>query len=141
MNVKQKRSRNNQFALRLSDSELALWNKKQSASGMNKTAFFIQMLKAATIKVFFFSDALKLLYHELRKIGVNLNQIAYLTNIDRSYEARDLLTRMSTEYFAVIDRLKSFLEHPLVNAYIVEPDELPQSLNPLTEVNECHSEM
>ena len=139
MNEKQKRTRNNQFALRLSASELALWNKKQSASGLNKTAFFIQMLKVATIKVFFFSDALKLLYHELRKIGVNLNQIAYLTNIDRSFEARDLLTRMSAEYFAVIDRLKSFLDHPLVNAYTVEVDEPPNTFNPLEE--QCHSEM
>lgn len=139
MNEKQKRTRNNQFALRLSASELDLWNKKQSASGMNKTAFFIQMLKAATIKVFFFSDALKLLYHELRKIGVNLNQVAYLTNIDRSYEAWDLLTRMSAEYFAVIDRLKSFLDHPLVNAYTVEVDKIPNTFNPLEE--QCHSEM
>ena len=139
MNEKQKRSRNNQFALRLSDSELALWNKKQRLSGLNKTAFFIQMLKTATIKIFYFSEALKILYHELRKIGVNLNQVAYLTNIDRSYEARDLLTRMSTEYFAVIDRLKSFLDHPLVNAYTVEVDKTPNTFNPLEE--QCHSEM
>ena len=139
MNEKQKRSRNNQFALRLSDSELDLWNKKQRLSGLNKTAFFIQMLKTATIKIFYFSEALKILYYELRKIGVNLNQVAYLTNIDRSYEARDLLTRMSTEYFAVIDRLKSFLDHPLVNAYTVEVDKIPNTFNPLEE--QCHSEM
>lgn len=133
------RTRNNQFALRLSDDELALWNKKQRASRLNKTAFFIQMLKAATIKAFFFSDALKILHHELRKIGVNLNQVAYIANIDRSYEAKDLLLQMSDEYFAVIERLKSFLDHPLVNAYTVEVDVPPDSFNPLEE--QCHSEM
>ena len=35
------RKRNHQFSLRLSDSEQALWNKKQTASGLNKTEFFI----------------------------------------------------------------------------------------------------
>lgn len=39
------------------------------------------------------------------------------------------LYRMSEAYFSVMDRLKSFLEKPIVNAYII--DEVPQKTNPL----------
>lgn len=85
MSNKIKRSRSHQFAVRLSDSELALWNKKQAASGLGKTEYFIRLLKGSVIKVYCFDEALKVLFHELRKIGVNLNQVAFLANSGYTY--------------------------------------------------------
>ena len=124
MNNKIKRSRNNQLALRLSDSEMEMFNRKQNASGLSKTDFLVKMLKSSVIKVYSFNDTIKILFNELRKIGVNLNQIAYLANIGRDYEFKSELARMSQAYYDVIDRLKGFLERPLVNAYIInEPVE------------------
>ena len=67
MEQKVLRKRNNQFAIRLSDSELVLWNSKQSASGMGKTEFFLKMLKSTRIKVYSFNETLKALYNELRQ--------------------------------------------------------------------------
>lgn len=67
-----KRTRNNQFAIRLSDSEIALFNKKQAASGLSKTDFFVRLLNNSKIKIYCFNEALKILYNELRRIGVNL---------------------------------------------------------------------
>lgn len=124
-----KRSRNNQLALRLSDNEMKMFNKKQSASGLSKTDFLVKLLKNSVIKVYCFNDTIKIMFNELRKIGVNMNQIAYLANIGRDYEFKSELARMSEAYFSVMDRLKSFLEKPLVNAYII--DEVPQKTNPL----------
>lgn len=128
MSNKIKRSRNNQLALRLSDNEMEMFNKKQSASGLNKTDFLVKLLKNSVIKVYCFNDTIKIMFNELRKIGVNLNQIAYLANIGRDYEFKSELARMSEAYFSVMDRLKSFLEKPLVNAYIV--DEVPPKNKP-----------
>lgn len=124
-----KRTRNNQFAIRLSDSEIALFNKKQAASRLSKTDFFIKLLNNSKIKIYCFNEALKILYNELRRIGVNLNQIAYIANIGRDYEFKSELYRMSEAYFSVMDRLKCFLETPLVNAYIIE--EVPTNINPI----------
>lgn len=124
-----KRTRNNQFAIRLSDSEIALFNKKQAASRLSKTDFFIKLLNNSKIKIYCFNEALKILYNELRRIGVNLNQIAYIANIGRDYEFKSELYRMSEAYFSVMDRLKCFLEKPLVNAYIIE--EVPTNINPI----------
>lgn len=129
MSNKIKRSRNNQLALRLSDNEMKMFNKKQSASKLSKTDFLVKLLKNSVIKVYCFNDTIKIMFNELRKIGVNLNQIAYLSNIGRDYEFKSELAQMSEAYFSVMDRLKSFLEKPLINAYII--DEVPQKTNPI----------
>ena len=129
MSNKIKRSRNNQLALRLSDNEMEMFNKKQNASKLSKTDFLVKLLKNSVINVYCFNDTIKIVFNELRKIGVNLNQIAYLANIGRDYEFKSELARMSEAYFSVMDRLKSFLEKPLLNVYII--DEVPQKTNQL----------
>ena len=133
MSNKIKRSRDNQFAVRLSDSELALWNKKQAASGLGKTEYFIRLLKGSVIKVYCFDEALKVLFHELRKIGVNLNQVAVLANSGYTYQAAQEFHSIQGAYFEVMERLKNFLDYPLVNAYAVRSevtDTYPET-NPL----------
>ena len=123
------RNRNCQLSIRLSEKELSLFECKRAATELSKTDFLLKLLKSAKIQVFQFSDTIKTLHSELRKIGVNLNQIAYLVNIGYDEQARSELHQMSRQYEEVLDRLKHFLDAPLVNAQIISEDEL------------CHSEM
>ena len=114
------RKRNNQFAIRLSDSELALWNSKQSASGLGKTEFFLKMLKSTRIKVYSFNESLKLLYNELRHIGGNLNQAAYLVNVDRFDVAVREIDAMYREFMNLMNKFQKFIDNPMINATIID---------------------
>ena len=114
------RKRNKQFAIRLSDSELELWNSKQSASGLSKTDFFLKMLKSTRIKVYNFSDTLKALYNELRHIGINLNQVAYNVNITHYQAAEIEIDCMYSNYLEVMEKLKEFIDNPMINATVID---------------------
>ena len=81
------RNRNQQLSIRLSEKEISLFERKRAATGLSKTEFLLKLLKSAKIQVFQFSDTIKTLHGELRKIGVNLNQIAYLVNIGHDERA------------------------------------------------------
>ncbi len=120
MEKKTLRKRNNQFAIRLSDSELALWNSKQSASGMGKTEFFLKMLKSTRIKVYSFNESLKLLYNELRHIGGNLNQAAYLVNVDRFDVAAQEIDAMYREFMNLMNKFQKFIDNPMINATVID---------------------
>ena len=122
------RNRNRQLSIRLSEKEIAAFEKKRAATGLSKTEFLLKLLKSSKIQVYQFSDTIRSLHGELRKIGVNLNQIAYLVNIGHDVQAKYELHQMSRQYEEVLDRLKHFLDAPLVNAKIISEDEL------------CHSE-
>lgn len=115
-----KRKRNHQLLFRLTDTELALFNSKQSASGLNKTEFLLSLLKSATLKVYAFEDSARQLGYELRKMGVNLNQVAHLVNSGYFNLAQESYSKMQGAYFEVFERLKTFLEKPLLNARIME---------------------
>jgi len=125
------RKRNIYFAIRISETEQSLWEQKQKASGLKKTEYFVRLLKGSVIKVFYFSQAVNILYRELRKIGVNLNQIAYHSNSGYTWQTQQKIMEMSEDYGAVMLRLKQFLEQPLINAIIIPTAEIPDSFNPL----------
>lgn len=118
------RNRNKQLSIRLSEKEISLFERNRAATGLSKTEFLLRLLKSAKIQVFQFSDTIKSLHGELRKIGVNLNQIAYLVNIGHDERARFELNQMSREYEEVLDRVKHFLDAPLVNAQIISGGEV-----------------
>ena len=120
MEQKVLRKRNNQFAIRLSDSELALWNIKQSASGLGKTEFFLKMLKNTRIKVYSFNESLKLLYNELRHIGGNLNQAAYLVNVGGYTEAAIEIGAMYQQYMDLMNSFQRFIDNPMINATVID---------------------
>ena len=109
------RNRSHQLAVRLSDSEFALFNKKQAASGLSKTDFLVKLLKGSKVTAYRFTDDVKCLCNELRRIGVNLNQIAYLVNIGRHTEAEGEILRMRTAYFNIFDKVSAFLDKPSVH--------------------------
>jgi len=69
-------------------------------------------LQGSTIKVFYFSQAINSLYSELRKIGVNLNQIALLANSGYLQQAENEIASMHKSYTEVMERLKAFLDKP-----------------------------
>lgn len=117
------RNRNHQLSFRLTESEFAAFEKKHTASGLNKTEFFLKLLKSAKIRVFQFGESIKDLHYELRKIGVNINQIAYLVNIGHDVQAKYELHQITRQYEDTLDRLNHFLDAPLVNAQIITEDE------------------
>ena len=120
MEQKVLRKRNNQFAIRLSDSELALWNSKQSASGLGKTEFFLKMLKSTRIKVYSFNESMKLLYNELRHIGGNLNQAAYLDNVGGYPEVAIEIGAMYQEFMNLMNKFQKFIDNPMINATVID---------------------
>ena len=108
-----KRNRNVQFNIRLTESELAAFEKKRAESSLGKTDFFVKMVRDSNIKVYRFDDEIKAIIHELRKIGVNLNQVAYLANTFQSDKAQTALRYYQNSFCAAMDNLSAFLDKPL----------------------------
>jgi hypothetical protein len=117
------RTRNRPFSVRLTDEEYALWLAKHKASKMGKTDYFVKLLKSSVIKVYFFSEVTLALHKDLRKIGVNLNQIAAYSNSGYFPQAEQEIRIIYNRYCDVMKRLKSFLDRPLINAKIIEGEE------------------
>lgn len=107
------RIRDKQFNIRLTEEELAAFEKKRTESGLGKTDFFMKMVHDTEIKVYRFNDEVKTIMHELRKIGVNLNQVAYLANTFQSDKAQIALRYYQNSFCAAMDRLSAFLDKPL----------------------------
>ena len=107
------RSRNIQFNIRLTEKELEAFEKKRKASGLSKTDFFNKLVCGANIKVYHFDDEVKAIVHELRKIGVNLNQVAYLANTFQSDKAQIALRYYQSSFCAAMDSLSAFLDKSL----------------------------
>ena len=108
------RIRNIQFNIRLTEKELAAFEKKRAASGLGKTDFFVRLVDNSTIMVYRFDNEVKAIMHELRKIGINLNQVAYLVNIMQDGQALKELRNIQVSFCIDMDRLSKFLDKPLV---------------------------
>ena len=72
-----KRTRSHQVSFRLNDKEYALLQRKLAASGLSLTEFFVETISKG--KVIVISDYVPLL-SELKRQGVNLNQLARRAN-------------------------------------------------------------
>ncbi len=123
MSTKSNRVRSHQLSFRLSEKELERWNKKQKASGLNKTAFLLKILDKSDVKIYQFNNTLKAIFFELQKVGVNINQIAYLANSGRFPEAESSLCTIQKRYDSVMESLEAFLNKPIVDMYVVEAGE------------------
>lgn len=108
------RSRNIQFNIRLTEKELAAFERKRAISGLSKTDFFMKLVRGSSIRVYRFDNEVKTVMHELRKIGVNLNQVAYLVNIMQDGQALKELHNMQDSFCMAMDRLSKFLDKSLV---------------------------
>ena len=107
------RNRDKQFNIRLTEKELDMFERKRQASGLSKTDFFMKLVCSSNIKVYRFDDEVKAIMHELRKIGVNLNQVAYLANTFQSDKAQTSLRYYQNSFCAAMDNLSAFLDKPL----------------------------
>ena len=108
------RNRDKQFNIRLTEKELAAFERKRAISGLSKTDFFVKLIRSCNIKVYRFDDEVKAIMRELRKIGVNLNQVAYLANTFQSEKAQVALRYYQNSFCSAMDRLLAFLDKPLV---------------------------
>ena len=72
-----KRTRSHQVSFRLNDKEYALLQRKLASSGLSLTEFFIETISKG--KVIVINDFIPLL-SELKRQGVNLNQLARRAN-------------------------------------------------------------
>lgn len=74
------RKRNHQLSMRLTEDEYATWERKQLASGLNKTEFLMKLTDSCSVNIFCYDEAMKPVITELRRIGNNLNHIARVSN-------------------------------------------------------------
>ena len=91
------------MSFRLSDKEYALLQKKLTASGLSLTEFFIETIRGKEIIII--SDFLPLL-GELKRQGVNLNQIVRRVNQFSPVAEKEILTTLQecqTTYRKLID--------------------------------------
>ena len=98
-----KRTRSHQVSFRLSDKEYALLQKKLTASGLSMTEFFIKLIREKKINII--SDFLPLL-GELKRQGVNLNQLVRRVNQFSPVAEKEILTTLQecqTTYRKLID--------------------------------------
>ena len=86
-----KRTRSHQVSFRLSDKEYALLQRKLAASGMSLTEFFIETIREK--KIIIISDFLPLL-GELKRQGVNLNQLARRANQFSPMTEQEIITTL-----------------------------------------------
>lgn len=97
------RVRSHQVSFRLSDKEYALLQKKLTASGLSLTEFFIETIRGKEIIII--SDFLPLL-GELKRQGVNLNQLVRRVNQFSPVAEKEILTTLQecqTTYRKLID--------------------------------------
>ena len=79
------------MSFRLSDKEYALLQRKLAASGKSLTEFFIETISKG--KVIVISDFVPLL-SELKRQGVNLNQLARRANQFSPMTEREIITAL-----------------------------------------------
>lgn len=75
------RRRYHSISLKLTDEEYQLWNIKHKTSGLSKSDYLMQAIRNSEVRIYSVADDIAPLIHEIRKIGTNLNQLAYYSNI------------------------------------------------------------
>lgn len=105
MSTTSNRVRSRQLSFRLTEKELSRWNKKQKASGLNKTEFLLKILDKSDVKIYQFNNTIKAIFHELQMTGNNLNQIAYLANCGYFHEAADKIPAFQKRYYSVSETI------------------------------------
>ena len=106
------RKRNHSICLKLTDEEYHLWTSKQTASGLSKTDYLMKALRSSTVKIYFIEDSVRPLVHEIRKIGTNLNQLAYFSNIGQDERVKSEIHAIRLENEKVMEQLSDFLKNP-----------------------------
>jgi len=102
------RNRNHILYIRLNNKEYASFETQRKKTGLNKTDFLIRLIQSREIKVFNIQPELHEIVHELKKQGVNLNQIARSLNQNPYSPTNTSLTDLQTKYRQISDQLLTF---------------------------------
>lgn len=100
------RTRAKQVVIRMSDEEYAAMKQKVEASGMKQSEYLI---KCITNKNVMNTDGMKELAIQLKRVGVNLNQIAEALN-GKGYYEYGLITQNQKELSEIWQLLKQYLQ-------------------------------
>ena len=106
------RKRYHSISLKLTDDELELWNTKHKASGLSKTDYLLQAIQDSEVRIYSVAEDIAPLIHEIRKIGTNLNQLAYYSNIGQEERVRAEIGNIRHDNEIVMRKLLEFLGNP-----------------------------
>lgn len=106
------RRRYHSISLKLAEEELQLWNTKHEASGLSKTDYLMQAIRNSEVRIYSVADDIAPLIHEIRKIGTNLNQLAYYSNIGQDSKVRAEIGAIRRTNDEVMGQLSDFLNNP-----------------------------
>ena len=106
------RRRYHSISLKLTDEELQLWNTKHEASGLSKTDYLMQALRSSEVRIYSIEESITPLIHEIRKIGTNLNQLAYFSNIGQDSKVRAEIGAIRRANDKIMAQLADFINDP-----------------------------
>lgn len=106
------RRRHHAICLRLTDAEYDLWTAKQKASGLSMTDYLMQAIRNSEVRIYSVEESITPIVHEIRKIGTNLNQLAYFSNIGQDERVKAEIGAIRQTNDAVMGQLSDFLKHP-----------------------------
>lgn len=106
------RRRQHAICLRLTDAEYDLWTAKQKASGLSKTDYLMQAIRNSEVRIYSVEESIAPIVHEIRKIGTNLNQLAYFSNIGQDERVKSEIGAIRQTNDAVMGQLSKFLKAP-----------------------------
>ena len=106
------RRRYHSISLKLTDEELQLWNTKHEASGLSKTDYLMQAIRNSEVRVYSIEESIAPIVHEIRKIGTNLNQLAYFSNIGQDERVRAEIGAIRRANDEVMGKISDFLSSP-----------------------------
>ena len=106
------RRRYHSISLKLTDEELQLWNTKHEASGQSKTDYLMQAIRNSEVRVYSIEESITPIVHEIRKIGTNLNQLAYFSNIGQDSKVKAEIGAIRRTNDEVMGQLSDFLNNP-----------------------------
>ena len=96
-----KRYRNNRFEIRLFDEEVEILENKAKIQGLSKTEYIREIILYSEIKEnkrnILSDENFKKLLYEINRIGNNINQIAYNSNLIKS-TGREEIKNLKEQY-------------------------------------------
>lgn len=107
---KEERYRKRDFHIMLFDEELKILHQKAESFGMNKTEYIRDLIVRGEIgnkkETLVSDERYKGLLYEINRIGNNLNQIAYNSNLKKSTGSEEIagLKKLYEELFSVIKK-------------------------------------
>ncbi len=72
----------------------------------------MQVISRSEVRIYSVEESIAPIVHEIRKIGTNLNQLAYFSNIGQDERVRAEIGEIRRTNEAVMGQISDFLKHP-----------------------------